>query len=172
MVEAVGSLPTFTEVRFVTKDGEHISATKNNDIVTVVGDKNGMRQLPLSAFMQYMTENAQNLNLERQPNNDEVAFKANNVSSHDRIKAYQKAQPKRGTALLGLASLTAMLPMSIPMLFPESGISKKICNFMDKNKYGRIAMITLTAAGLLGMGTSIIKADREKRAILKEQNLA
>ncbi len=41
----------FTTVNYVTKDGEHISATKNNGIVTLVGDKNGTRQMPVDEFM-------------------------------------------------------------------------------------------------------------------------
>jgi hypothetical protein len=71
MVEAVSSLKPFTTVQYTTKDGEHISATKNNGIVTLVGDKNGTRQMPLEDFMK--NELVNNVKpLERTPEKDTV----------------------------------------------------------------------------------------------------
>ena len=51
MVDSVSAVKPFTTVNYTTKDGEHISATKNNGIVTLVGDKNGTRQMPVDEFM-------------------------------------------------------------------------------------------------------------------------
>ena len=165
MVNSANSLPIFNEVKFVTKDGESISATKNNGVVTVVGDKNGVRQLPTNDFMKYMVENAQNIDLERKPQNDEVAFKSNNVSRAERMKAYRDAEPSKGTKVLGLASLSTMALTTALM------VSNKFCKFLDKNKAGRIALLALDAAAVIGTGVAVIKADKEKRAILKEQNM-
>lgn len=41
----------FTTLNYTTKDGEHVSATKNNGIVTLVGDQNGTRQMPVDEFL-------------------------------------------------------------------------------------------------------------------------
>lgn len=162
MTEPINALPSFNEVRFTTKDGENIRATKQNGVVTMIGDKHGVRQVQLDDFMNFMTDNVQNLNLEKQPRNDELSFKSNPISSADQIKMYQKAQPKRGTAILGLTSLC----LTLPMLFAATGASKKFENFLEKNKYGRIALTALAGLGVLGTGVAVIKADKEKRAIV------
>lgn len=70
MVESVSALKPFTTVNYTTKDGEHISATKNNGIVTLVGDKNGTRQMPIDEFMKEFVENLPVL--EKTPEKDTV----------------------------------------------------------------------------------------------------
>lgn len=52
MVEAVGQqqLQPFTTIKYTTKDGENVTATKNDGVVTLVGDKNGVRQMPVEDF--------------------------------------------------------------------------------------------------------------------------
>lgn len=67
-------LAPFTTINYTTKDGEHCTATKNNGVVTVVSDKNGVKQLPLDAFMQEFITSLPQTNLERQPKQDTVAF--------------------------------------------------------------------------------------------------
>ena len=44
---SVQNLPQFTSIQFKTKDGENIVATKKDGVVTLVGDVNGVRQVPL-----------------------------------------------------------------------------------------------------------------------------
>ena len=70
MVDAVSTLKPFTTVNYTTKDGEHISATKNNGVVTLVGDKNGTRQMPVDDFMKEFVENLPVL--EKTPEKDTV----------------------------------------------------------------------------------------------------
>ena len=43
-------LKPFTAFTYKTTDGETITATKNNGIVTLNGDKKGVRQMPLEDF--------------------------------------------------------------------------------------------------------------------------
>lgn len=62
----------FTTIKYTTKDGEHVSATKNNGIVTIVGDKNGVRQMPIQDFMEELKTNLANVQLEKTPNKDTV----------------------------------------------------------------------------------------------------
>ena len=70
--------PTFTTIQFVTKDGEKCTATKNNGIVTVSGDKNGVRQLPYDQFMKELVETLpKNVDLTRTPAKDTVQFSGN-----------------------------------------------------------------------------------------------
>ena len=69
---AVQNLQPFNAIKFQTKDGENITATKENGVVTLVGDVNGTRQMPLEQFMQELPEVLPPL--ERTPENDEVTF--------------------------------------------------------------------------------------------------
>jgi hypothetical protein len=41
----------FTTVKYTTKDGENVTATKKDGVVTLNGDKNGVRQMPLDDFV-------------------------------------------------------------------------------------------------------------------------
>jgi hypothetical protein len=45
------TLAPFTTVKYTTKDGENVTATKKDGIVTLSGDKNGVRQMPLDDFV-------------------------------------------------------------------------------------------------------------------------
>ena len=49
MVDAVQQAPIkpFTTIKYKTQDGENVTATKNNGIVTLSGDKKGVRQMPI-----------------------------------------------------------------------------------------------------------------------------
>ncbi|MBD5402611.1 hypothetical protein HDR58_07425 [bacterium] len=69
MVETAPIKP-FTTISYTTKDGEKITATKNDGIVTIVGDKNGTRQMPLEEFKTDFLENA--VKLEKTPEADTV----------------------------------------------------------------------------------------------------
>ena len=71
---SVQNLPTFNEIKYQTKDGENVIATKNNGVVTLVGDKNGVRQMPLEHFIQELPNNLPSM--ERTPEQDQVSFKA------------------------------------------------------------------------------------------------
>lgn len=74
MAEAVQNtnLKPFTTIKYTTKDGEHISATKNNGIVTLVGDKNGVRQMSMEDFKKELISNVANIQLEKTPEKDTV----------------------------------------------------------------------------------------------------
>ena len=75
MVEKLGS---FTQVKFVTSDGEKCVATKNNGMVTIHGDKKGVRQLPINVFMQELIADQQKISLEKSPKQDTVSFSGGN----------------------------------------------------------------------------------------------
>ena len=61
----------FSTINYV-KDGEKISATKQGTTVTLIGDKNGTRQMPLQDFMQKELPNAKDIKLEDTPAQDTV----------------------------------------------------------------------------------------------------
>ena len=72
MVEQV---KPFTEINYVTSAGENCKATKNNGIVTVIGDKNGIRQIPEKEFLQdFIKDQVKKGSLEKSPQNDTVSF--------------------------------------------------------------------------------------------------
>ena len=75
MVEAVTAQkpPQFTTIIYETKDGEKVSATKKDGIVTLVGDKNGVRQMELDKFIkEELANNVKNLKLENSLAKDTV----------------------------------------------------------------------------------------------------
>ena len=72
MVDQVSAVKPFTTVVYTTKDGEHVSATKENGVVTLVGDKNGTRQMSLDDFKQELINNCAEIKLEKTPEKDTV----------------------------------------------------------------------------------------------------
>lgn len=82
------SIPSFTTVKYVTKDGEKCIATKNDGVVTIQGDKNGVRQMPMEEFVQKeLMQNVKTLGaqaFERNPEKDAVSFSGND----DRLEEY------------------------------------------------------------------------------------
>lgn len=108
MVDSIqGNLPKFTTIKYVTKDGENCQATKNNGVVTVVGDKNGVRQLPQDEFMKEFVQTLPNVNLEKTPKADTVAFsgQGEEIAEEDNKKGTSKGMLATvavlGTALIG-----------------------------------------------------------------------
>ncbi len=100
------SIKPFTTIRYVTKDGENCIATKNNGVVTIQGDKNGIRQMPLDDFMQKeLLQNVKPLGaqtLERTPQEDTVSF------SGKEEETKKNSNTKKGLlAALGVAALAA-----------------------------------------------------------------
>lgn len=125
MVEGVqqGNLPHFTTVKYVTKDGENCTATKQNGVVTVVGDKNGVRQMPLDDFMADLVQNLPKVNLENSPKQDTVSFSGNEHTEQE--------DGKSSKAALGvLAALgTAVIGAGVYLL--TKGKAKKISPVVD-----------------------------------------
>lgn len=70
MVESVAPAQ-FSTINYV-KDGEKISATKQGTTVTLVGDKNGTRQMPIQEFVQNELPKAKDIKLENSPEQDTV----------------------------------------------------------------------------------------------------
>ena len=108
MVDSIqGNLPQFTTIKYVTKDGENCQATKNNGVVTVVGDKNGVRQLPQDEFMKEFVQTLPKVNLEKTPKADTVAFsgQGEEIAEEDNKKGTSKGMLATvavlGTALIG-----------------------------------------------------------------------
>ncbi len=68
----------FSAIKFVTSYGEHCTATKKNGIVTIQGDKNGIRQMPLDEFMKVFLKDQAKVNLQRSPEQDTFEISAKN----------------------------------------------------------------------------------------------
>ena len=65
-------IQNFNAFTYKTIDGETITATKQNGTVTLSGDKNGVRQIPLEDFKKEFLATVPKL--ERTPNADTVSF--------------------------------------------------------------------------------------------------
>lgn len=91
MVEAVSAATPkqFTTIQYNTKDGETITATKKDGVVTLVGDKSGVRQMPIEDFKKELIANVPHL--EKTPAKDTVEI------SKD-AKAPVEAQDKEAKA--------------------------------------------------------------------------
>lgn len=72
MIEAVSTAAPkqFTTVQYNTKDGETITATKKDGVVTLVGDKSGVRKMPIEDFKKELVANVPHL--EKTPAKDTV----------------------------------------------------------------------------------------------------
>lgn len=70
----MAEIKPFDAIKYTTTSGENCTATKNNGIVTVQGDKNGVRQVPYEQFMKEFIEDQSKKTLERSPKKDTVTF--------------------------------------------------------------------------------------------------
>lgn len=92
MVDAITAPQQFTTIKYTAKDGENISATKKDGVVTLVGDKNGVRQVPLDDFKKELAENLAQPQLEKSPEKDTVEIsKEEKVPAKDEPKTEEKA---------------------------------------------------------------------------------
>ena len=92
--------PQFSAIKYTTKDGENVTATKQGNTVTLVGDKNGVRQMPLNKFMQEFVQNVPQIN-NGQPVQDTVSFSG----QPDKTLESSKNSKKSLLATLGLLLL-------------------------------------------------------------------
>lgn len=96
---AVQPLPKFTTIVYETKDGEKISATKKDGVVTLSGDKNGVRQMDLDKFMkEELVNNVKNIQLEKTPEKDTVEISKPADSKPAEEKAEVKQEPAKAPA--------------------------------------------------------------------------
>ena len=73
MAEIAAIQPKFTTIAYQTKDGENVTATKKDGVVTLVGDKNGTRKMELDKFVkEELVNNVKNIKLENAPEKDTV----------------------------------------------------------------------------------------------------
>jgi len=84
MVEAVSTAAPkqFTTVQYNTKDGETITATKKDGVVTLVGDKSGVRKMPIEDFKKELVANVPHL--EKTPAKDTVEISKNPTEVQDK----------------------------------------------------------------------------------------
>ncbi len=84
MVEAVSKAAPkqFTTVQYNTKDGETITATKKDGVVTLVGDKSGVRKMPIEDFKKELVANVPHL--EKTPAKDTVEISKDPTEVQDK----------------------------------------------------------------------------------------
>lgn len=84
MVEAVSTAAPkqFTTVQYNTKDGETITATKKDGVVTLVGDKSGIRKMPIEDFKKELVANVPHL--EKTPAKDTVEISKDHTEVQDK----------------------------------------------------------------------------------------
>lgn len=84
MVEAVSTAAPkqFTTVQYNTKDGETITATKKDGVVTLVGDKSGVRKIPIEDFKKELVANVPHL--EKTPAKDTVEISKDPTEVQDK----------------------------------------------------------------------------------------
>ena len=73
----------FSAIKYTTSNGENCIATKKDGIVTIQGDKNGVRQMPLNEFMDVFVKDQSQKTLERIPNT--VSFSGNHADKPKKI---------------------------------------------------------------------------------------
>lgn len=85
----------FTTIKYTTSSSENCVATKNNGVVTIKGDKNGVRQMKFDEFMPNFIKDQQKVALERTPDRDTVAFKGLNngqsTYSDNQLENFEKS---------------------------------------------------------------------------------
>ena len=64
------SIPKYSAIKYVTSYGEHCTATQKDGIVTILGDKNGVKKMPLVEFAKDFVKEGSRVILERSPKKD------------------------------------------------------------------------------------------------------
>ncbi len=97
MVEAVSAATPkqFSTVQYKTKEGETITATKKDGVVTLVGDKSGVRKMPIDDFKKELIANVPNL--EKAPAKDSVEISKDAKAPVEVPDKEAKAQAKPET---------------------------------------------------------------------------
>lgn len=99
----------FTTIAYVTKDGEKCTATKNNGIVTVQGDKNGVRQVPVDEFMKELAATLPKVDLARTPAQDTVQFKGGEEKTAEGSSVVTEPNHKARNWAIGIGTTVATL---------------------------------------------------------------
>ena len=123
----------FTTISYVTKDGERCTATKNNGIVTVQGDKNGIRQVPVEQFMKELVATLPKVDLVRTPGQDTVQFKGGEekagVNATENTTADEKPNHKVRNWAIGIGSTVAAV-VGLGLLGRGGHLGKGIQKFL------------------------------------------
>ena len=142
----------FTTISYVTKDGERCTATKNNGIVTVQGDKNGIRQVPVEQFMKELVATLPKVDLVRTPGQDTVQFKGGEekagVNATENTTADEKPNHKVRNWAIGIGSTVAAV-VGLGLLGRGGHLGKGIQKFLGgaEKDAGKIVDDVAGAAG-------------------------
>lgn len=132
----------FTTITYTTADGEKITATKNNGIVTLVGDKSGTRQMELEEFKnEFLATLPQ---LERTPSSDAVSFSGKAEEAETEAPKNQEPKKEASTAKKVGVGLSSFLLTGLGQLI--NGDVKKGLAFLG----GSICITTIL--GMMGLG--------------------
>ncbi len=92
---AENTIQPFQVIKYTTSYGENCTATKKDGIVTIQGDKNGVRQMPVDEFMTAFLKDQQKVQLERTPKKDTVSFSGNSeLTDSEKKELIAKARCK------------------------------------------------------------------------------
>lgn len=145
----VKPLASFTTINYVTKDGEHCTATKNNGVVTVVSDKNGVKQLPLDKFMKEFIEGLPKKGLENSPSMDTVSFSGNEQAAETKtVESKPESEPiqsdngkvSKGVIATIATAGTALIGAGIYLL--TKGKNKKAIQEVTQNVTDKVSSLT------------------------------
>ena len=156
------SVSSFNAITYKTHDGETITATKKDGMVTLVGNKNGTRQMPLEDFKKELVATAHDL--ERSPKTDTVSFSANS----DTKEEPKIVKPGAGAVIGGVVAGTTVQGLTG---IPQNIVAPKIMNKMESicssisaeecAQVDKAAAQLLKDSGLEAKGVNIIKATAE-----------
>ena len=133
MVEAIAAQPPkFTTIMYETKDGEKISATKKDGVVTLVGDKNGVRQMDLDKFIkEELPNNVKNLKLENSPEKDTVELSKPAPAAEVKVQA-QPTDSKPSAPDVQVPKETVAAAVSNPITAGQKPEDKEIAEAPKK----------------------------------------
>lgn len=105
----VESVKPFNAIHYTTSYGENCTATKKDGIVTIQGDKNGIRQMPLEEFMESFMKDQSKNTLERVPQKDTVSFFGKKHSRSNNLNSDMNIKVSNGFLGLGKRTITGAI---------------------------------------------------------------
>lgn len=144
-------LKPFEAIKYQTSDGENCTATKNNGVVTIRGDKNGVRQMTVEEFLpQFVKDQAAKGSLEKTPDKDTVSF-----------SGAEEKPKKKGKGLL-YSSLGAWIATNVSHFLFNRHIDKEMAKYdavlAEKGTTPEVAKLLDEIGAKIAKGGKIFKA--------------
>lgn len=118
----------FNAIKYTTVDGEHCVATRNKGVITVLGDKSGVRQMDLNEFLPIFIESQQKVSLNNNLNRDIYSFSNNKIQNtylNNDISTLEKAVSYKSPSFFSFSKNYKMTGAGFDVEYSDGFLKKR-----------------------------------------------